>query len=144
MVDAMTDNRVRTVAEVRHAFSKYGGNLGTDGSVAFLFRHVGQFLFPPGTSEDRVMEAALEAGADDVVSDDDGAVEVLCDPQAFEAVKAGLEKAGLKAELAEVTMRPETNVELAGEDGQRMQKLLDAIEDLDDVQTVYTNASIAA
>jgi YebC/PmpR family DNA-binding regulatory protein len=144
MVDAMTDNRVRTVAEVRHAFSKHGGNLGTDGSVAFLFRHVGQLLFPPGTSEDRVMEAALEGGADDVVTDDDGAVEVLCDPQAFEVVKAGLEKAGLNAEVAEVTMRPETTVELAGEEGQRMQKLLDAIEDLDDVQTVYTNASIAA
>src|SRR5690349_20460888 len=144
IVDTMTDNRVRTVAEVRHAFSKHGGNLGTDGSVAFLFRHVGQFVIPPGTSEDAVMEAALEAGADDVVTDDDGAVEVLCDPQAFEAVKAGLEKAGLKPELAEVTMRPESTVELAGDDGVRMQKLLDAIEDLDDVQTVYTNASIAA
>jgi YebC/PmpR family DNA-binding regulatory protein len=144
MVDTMTDNRVRTVAEVRHAFSKYGGNLGTDGSVAFLFRHVGQFLFRPGTSEDAVMEAALDAGADDVLTDDDGAVEVLSDPAAFEAVKAGLEKAGLKPEVAEVTMRPETTVELTGEDAQRMQRLLDVIEDLDDVQAVYTNASIAA
>ncbi|HUP06243.1 MAG TPA: YebC/PmpR family DNA-binding transcriptional regulator [Caldimonas sp.] len=144
MVDTMTDNRVRTVAEVRHAFSKHGGNLGTDGSVAFLFRHVGQFVLPPGTSEDAVMEAALEAGADDVLTDDDGAVEVLCDPAAFEAVKAGLEKAGFAPEVAEVTMRPETTVELTGEDAQRMQKLLDAIEDLDDVQALYTNASIAA
>jgi len=144
IVDCMTDNRVRTVAEVRHAFSKYGGNLGTDGSVAFQFRHCGQLVFAPGTSEDKVMEAALDAGADDVIVDDDGAVEVITDPAAFESVKAALEKAGLKPELAEVTMRPENTVELSGEDGQRMQKLLDVIEDLDDVQALYTNAEIAS
>ena len=144
IVDCMTDNRVRTVAEVRHAFSKYGGNLGTDGSVAFQFRHCGQLVFAPGTSEDKVMEAALDAGADDVIVDDDGAVEVITDPAAFESVKGALEKAGLKPELAEVTMRPENTVELSGEDGQRMQKLLDVIEDLDDVQALYTNAEIAS
>jgi YebC/PmpR family DNA-binding regulatory protein len=144
IVDCMTDNRVRTVAEVRHAFSKYGGNLGTDGSVAFQFRHVGQFVFAPGTPEDAVMEAALDAGADDVITDADGAIEVLCDPASFEAVQASLAKAGFKPELAEVTMRPENTVELAGEDGQRMQKLLDVIEDLDDVQALYHNAEIAA
>src|SRR5689334_17242036 len=143
IVDCMTDNRVRTVAEVRHAFSKYGGNLGTDGSVAFQFKHCGQFVFAPGTGEDAVMEAALEAGADDVIVDEDGAVEVLCDPPAFESVKAGLEAKGLRPEVAEVTMRPENTVELSGEEGQRMQKLLDAIEDLDDVQALYHNAAIA-
>jgi YebC/PmpR family DNA-binding regulatory protein len=143
IVDCMTDNRVRTVAEVRHAFSKYGGNLGTEGSVAFQFRHCGQFVLAPGTSEDAVMEVALEAGADDVISDADGAVEVICDPASFEAVKAALEGAGLKPEIAEVTMRPENTVELSGEDGQRMQKLLDVIEDLDDVQSLYHNAEIA-
>jgi YebC/PmpR family DNA-binding regulatory protein len=142
IVDTMTDNRVRTVAEVRHAFSKYGGNLGTEGSVAFQFRHCGQLLFAPGTSEDKVMEAALEAGADDVISGADGSIEVLTAPDDFEAVKAALEKAGLTAEVAEVTMRAETPIELAGEDGQRMQKLLDVIEDLDDVQAVYHNAEI--
>jgi YebC/PmpR family DNA-binding regulatory protein len=142
IVDCMTDNRVRTVAEVRHAFSKYGGNLGTDGSVAFQFKHCGQFVFAPGTGEDAVMEAALEAGADDVIVDEDGAVEVLCDPPAFESVKAGLEAKGLKPEVAEVTMRPENTVELSGEEGARMQKLLDVIEDLDDVQALYTNAAI--
>ena len=143
IVDCMTDNRVRTVAEVRHAFSKYGGNLGTDGSVAFQFKHCGQFVLAPGTSEDAVMEVALEAGADDVIADADGAVEVICDPAAFEAVKAALEGAGFKPEIAEVTMRPENTVELSGEDGQRMQKLLDVIEDLDDVQSLYHNAEIA-
>ena len=144
IVDCMTDNRVRTVAEVRHAFSKYGGNLGTEGSVAFQFKHVGQFVFAPGTSEDKVMEVALEAGAEDVISDDDGAVEVLCTPPDFEAVKNALEKAGLKPDVAEVTMRAENTIELAGEDAQRMQKLLDVIEDLDDVQEVYHNAEISA
>jgi YebC/PmpR family DNA-binding regulatory protein len=144
IVDCMTDNRVRTVAEVRHAFSKYGGNLGTEGSVAFQFRHCGQFVLAPGTSEDAVMEAALDAGADDVIVDADGAVEVLTDPAAFEAVKAALEKAGFTPAVAEVTMRPENTVELAGEDGQRMQKLIDVIEDLDDVQALYHNAEIAA
>jgi YebC/PmpR family DNA-binding regulatory protein len=144
IVDCMTDNRVRTVAEVRHAFSKYGGNLGTEGSVAFQFRHCGQLVLAPGTSEDAVMEIALEAGADDVIVDDDGAIEVLTDPAAFEPVKAALEKGGLVAEVAEVTMRPENTVELSGEDGQRMQKLLDVIEDLDDVQALFHNAEIAA
>ena len=143
IVDCMTDNRVRTVAEVRHAFSKYGGNLGTEGSVAFQFKHCGQFVLAPGTPEDAVMEVALEAGADDVIVDADGAVEVICDPASFEAVKAALEKAGFKPEVAEVTMRPENTVELSGEDGVRMQKLLDVIEDLDDVQSLYHNAEIS-
>ena len=142
IVDCMTDNRVRTVAEVRHAFSKYGGNMGTEGSVAFQFKHCGQFVFAPGTSEDKVMEAALEAGAEDVVTDDDGAVEVLCTPPDFEKVKIALEAAGLKPEVAEVTMRAENTIDLAGEDAQRMQKLLDIIEDLDDTQAVYHNAVI--
>jgi YebC/PmpR family DNA-binding regulatory protein len=140
IVDVMTDNRTRTVAEVRHAFSKYGGNLGTDGSVAFMFRHCGQFLFAPGTSEDAVMEAAIEAGAEDVASDDEGGVEVICAPNDFAQVKAALAQAGLKADMAEITMKPLTETELAGEDAARMQKLLDVIENLDDVQQVYTNA----
>jgi YebC/PmpR family DNA-binding regulatory protein len=143
IVDCMTDNRVRTVAEVRHAFSKYGGNLGTEGSVAFQFKHCGQFVFAPGASEDKVMEAALEAGAEDVVTDDDGAIEVLSGPHDFEAVKNALERAGLKPDVAEVTMRAENTVVLTGEDAQRMQKLLDVIEDLDDVQDVFHNAEIA-
>jgi YebC/PmpR family DNA-binding regulatory protein len=142
MVDCLTDNRTRTVAEVRHAFAKHGGNLGTDGSVAFMFKHCGQFIFAPGTSEDKLMEAALDAGADDVLTNEDGSVEVLCAPNDFDAVKQALEKAGLKPEVAEVTMRPENEAVLKGEDGVRMQKLLDAIEDLDDVQVVYTTASI--
>ncbi|MCU0775750.1 MAG: YebC/PmpR family DNA-binding transcriptional regulator [Ideonella sp.] len=142
IVDCMTDNRVRTVAEVRHAFSKYGGNLGTEGSVAFQFKHCGQFVFAPGTSEDRVMEVALEAGAEDVITGDDGAIEVLCAPPDFEAVQAALAKAGLKPEVAEVTMRAENTIELGGDDAQRMQKLLDVIEDLDDVQEVYHNADL--
>jgi YebC/PmpR family DNA-binding regulatory protein len=142
IVDCMTDNRVRTVAEVRHAFSKYGGNLGTEGSVAFQFKHVGQFVFAPGASEDKVMEVALEAGAEDVVTDDDGAIEVLCAPPDFEKVKNALEAAGLKPDVAEVTMRAENTIELTGEDAQRMQKLLDVIEDLDDVQDVFHNAEI--
>jgi len=144
IVDCMTDNRVRTVAEVRHAFSKYGGNLGAEGSVAFQFRHCGQFLFAPGTSEDRVIGVALEAGADDVIAGDDGSVEVICDPADFEAVRQALEGAGLQPEVAEVTMRPENTVELAGEDAQRMQKLLDVLEDLDDVQSVHHNADLSA
>ncbi len=142
IVDTMTDNHVRTVAEVRHAFSKYGGNMGTEGSVAFQFRHCGQLVFAPGTSEDKLMEVALEAGADDVVVDDDGAVEVLTSPAEFEHVRQALEQAGLKAELAEVTMRPENPVELAGDDVARMQRLLDVLEDLDDVQAVYHNAAL--
>ena len=144
IVDCMTDNRVRTVAEVRHAFSKYGGNLGTDGSVAFQFRHVGQFVFAPGTSEDKVMEVALEAGAEDVIADADGTIEVLAAPADFEAVKAALEGAGLKPALAEVTMRAENSVPLEGDDAERMQRLLDVIEDLDDVQAVYHNAEVGA
>ena len=144
IVDTMTDNRVRTVAEVRHAFSQYGGHLGTEGSVAFQFKHCGQLLFAPGTSEDKVMEAALEAGAEDVVAGEDGSIEVLTAPADLEAVRDALEKAGLKAEVAEVTMRAETPITLVGEDGQRMQKLLDVLEDLDDVQAVYSNAEIDA
>ena len=143
IVDTMTDNRVRTVAEVRHIFSKYGGNMGAEGSVAFQFKHCGQFIFAPGTSEDKVMEVALEAGADDVVTDADGAIEVLCAPLDFEAVKHALEQAGLVPDAAEVTMRAENTVEVAGDDGQRMQKLLDMMEDLDDVQAVFHNAEIA-
>ena len=143
IVDCMTDNRVRTVAEVRHAFSKYGGNLGTEGSVAFQFKHCGQLVFAPGTSEDKVMEVALEAGAEDVITGDDGAIEVLTSPADYEAVKNALEAAGLKPEIAEVTMRAENTIELAGEDAARMQKLLDVIEDLDDVQDVYNNASLS-
>ena len=142
IVDCMTDNRVRTVAEVRHAFSKYGGNMGTEGSVAFQFKHCGQLIFAPGTSEDKVMEVALEAGADDVISDDDGAVEVLSAVADFEAVKDALVAAGLQPEVAEVTMRPENEVELTGEDAARMRKLLDVLEDLDDTQAVYHNAAI--
>ena len=143
IVDTMTDNRVRTVAEVRHAFSKYGGNLGTDGSVAFQFKHCGQLVFAPGTSEDKVMEVALEAGAEDVISDDEGAIEVLTSPADFEAVKDALEAAGLKPEVAEVTMRAENTIELAGDDAARMQKLLDVLEDLDDVQEVFHNAHLS-
>ena len=142
IVDCMTDNRVRTVAEVRHAFSKYGGNLGAEGSVAFQFKHVGQCVFAPGADEDKVMSAALEAGADDVITDAGGAIEVLSSPADFEAVKAGLEKAGLAPDHAEVTMRPENTVALAGDDGLRMQKLIDIIEDLDDVQALHHNAEI--
>jgi YebC/PmpR family DNA-binding regulatory protein len=142
IVDCMTDNRVRTVADVRHAFSKHGGNLGTEGSVAFQFKHVGQFLFAPGLSEDKVMEVALEAGADDVVTHEDGSIEVLSAPTQFEAVKNALEAAGLTAEMAEVTMRADTPIELSGDDAARMQKLLDVLEDLDDVQDVFHNAEL--
>lgn len=142
IVDTMTDNKVRTVAEVRHLFSKNGGNLGTEGSVAFQFKHCGQIIFAPGTNEDKVMEVALEAGAEDVIADDDGAIEVLTSPADFEAVKNALEAAGLAAEVAEVTMRAENTIALAGEDAQKMQKLLDALEDQDDVQNVYHNAEM--
>jgi YebC/PmpR family DNA-binding regulatory protein len=144
IVDTMTDNRVRTVAEVRHAFSKWGGNLGTDGSVAFQFKHCGQFVFAPGQSEDKIMEVALEAGADDVVVDDGGAIEVLSAPTEFETVKKALEAAGLKPDLAEVTMRAENTMELHGDDAARMQKLLDVLEDLDDVQQVFHNAVLVS
>ncbi len=142
IVDCMTDNRTRTVADVRHAFSKFGGNLGTDGSVAFLFRHCGQLVFPPGTDENRLLEAALDAGAEDVVTNDDGSLEVIAGPYDFLAVKDALAKAGFTPEYAEVTMKPSTEVTVAGDDAARMQKLLDAIESLDDVQDVYTNAVI--
>ncbi|HEX7891247.1 MAG TPA: YebC/PmpR family DNA-binding transcriptional regulator [Ramlibacter sp.] len=144
IVDTMTDNKVRTVAEVRHVFSKYGGNMGTEGSVAFQFRHVGQMILAPGTSEDKVMEVALEAGAEDVITDEDGAIEVLAAPGEFEAVKNALEAAGLKPEIAEVTMRPENTIPLAGDDAARMQKIVDMLEDLDDVQAVFHNAEIEA
>jgi YebC/PmpR family DNA-binding regulatory protein len=142
IVDCMTDNRTRTVAEVRHAFSKNGGNMGTEGSVAFMFTHCGQFIFAPGTPEDALMEAALEAGAEDVTTGDDGAIEVTCGPHDFSAVKAALEAAGFKAEMAEVTMKPQNEVSLTGDDAVKMQKLLDALENLDDVQDVFTNALI--
>ena len=142
IVDTMTDNKVRTVAEGRHAFSKNGGNMGTEGSVAFQFKHCGQMIFAPGTSEDALMEASLEAGAQDVITDDDGAIEVLTDPVDFEAVKAALETAGFKPEVAGVTMRAENTIELGGEDAARMQKLLDVLEDLDDVQEIYHNAAL--
>jgi YebC/PmpR family DNA-binding regulatory protein len=144
IIDTMTDNRVRTVAEVRHVFSKHGGNMGTEGSVAFQFQHCGQLVFAPGTSEDRVMEVALEAGANDVITDDDGAIEVLCAVTDFESVKNALEAAGLKPDVAEVTMRAENTVALSGDDATRMQKLLDILEDLDDVQDVFHNAEIDA
>jgi YebC/PmpR family DNA-binding regulatory protein len=140
IVDCMTDNRTRTVADVRHAFTKFGGNLGTDGSVAFLFRHCGQFVFAPGASEDRLMEVALEAGAEDIVTNEDGSLEVITAPIDFARVKAALEKAGLKPELADVTMKAVTETELKGDDAVRMQKLLDALEAVDDVQEVYTTA----
>lgn len=143
IIDTMTDNKVRTVAEVRHAFSKYGGSMGTAGSVAFQFKHVGQLILAPGTSEDKVMEVALEAGAEDVLTGDDGAIEVLTAPPEFEAVKNALEAAGLKPEIAEVTFRPENTIALAGEDAAKMQKLLDILEDLDDTQGVFHNAEIS-
>ena len=142
IVDTMTDNRVRTVAEVRHAFSKHGGNMGTEGSVAFQFKNVGQLIFAPGTDEDRVMELALEAGAEDVVTDDDGAIEVLTAPGDFEAVKEALQAAGLEPADADVTMRPDLTIELIGEDAERMQKLLDVLEDLDDTQAIFHNAAL--
>lgn len=141
IVETMTDNRVRTVAEVRHAFSKHGGSLGAEGSVLFQFQHCGQLILAPGASEDRVMELALEAGAEDVIAGDDGAIEVLTSPAAFEAVKNALQAAGLAPALAEVTMRAHNTVELTGEDAARMQKLLDALEDLDDTQAVHHNAA---
>ena len=140
IIDCLTDNRVRTVAEVRHALAKYGGNLGTDGSVAFLFKHCGQLFFAPGTNEDKLIEAALDAGADDVINHDDGSLEVVTGPYDFVTVKDALAKAGFKPELAEVTMKASTDVDLAGEDAEKMQKLLDAVEGLDDVQEVFTNA----
>ncbi len=142
IVDCMTDNRTRTVAEVRHAFSKYGGNMGTEGSVAFLFKHCGQLLFAPGTPEEQLLELALEAGAEDVLTHEDGSLEVITAPFEFTKIRAALETAGLKPELAEVTMRPETDIDLDADQSEAMQKLLDALENLDDVQSVYTNATL--
>ena len=142
MVDCLTDNKTRTVADVRHAFTKYGGNLGTDGSVAFLFKHCGQLIFAPGTNEDKLMEAALDAGAEDVISNDDGSFEVVTGPYDFAQVKEALAKAGLKAEFAEVSMKPSNEVLMVGDDAVKMQKLLDALEAIDDVQDVYTTAVI--
>ena len=144
IVDTMTDNKVRTVAVVRHAFSKYGGNMGTAGSVAFQFKHYGQLVFAPGTDEDKLMDVALELGAEDVITDDDGAIEVLTAYPDFEAIKNALDKAGFKPEIAEITMRAQNTVELTGDDAARMQKLLDVLEDLDDVQEVFHNAQIDA
>ncbi|MHB1200955.1 MAG: YebC/PmpR family DNA-binding transcriptional regulator [Polaromonas sp.] len=143
LVDCMTDNKVRTVSEVRHAFSKHGGHMGSEGSVAFQFKHCGQLIFAPGASEDKVMEVALEAGADDVITNDDGTIEVLTPYTALEAVKNALEAAGLKPELAEITMRADNTIELAGDDAQKMQKLLDVLEDLDDTQEVFHNAEFS-
>lgn len=142
MVDCLTDNKVRTVADVRHAFTKYGGNLGTDGSVAYLFKHCGQLLYAPGASEDRIIEVALEAGAEDVITNDDGSIEVLTAPYDFGGVRDTLVKANLKPELGEVTYKPLNETVFSGEDAVRMQKLLDALENLDDVQDVYTTAVI--
>lgn len=143
IIDCMTDNKVRTVAEVRHAFSKHGGNMGTEGSVAFQFKHCGQLIFAPGTSEDKVMEVALESGADDVITHEDGAIEVLTPYTGFEAVRNALEAAGLKPEIAEVTMRADNTIELTGDDARKMQKLLDVLEDLDDTQDVFHNAALS-
>ncbi len=142
IVDTMTDNRVRTVADVRHAFSKHGGNMGTEGSVAFQFKNVGQLIFAPGADEEKIMEVALDAGADDVITDEEGAVEVLTPPADFETVRNALEAAGFKPEVAEVTMRPENTIDLDEDSAARMQKLLDVLEDLDDVQEVYHNAAL--
>lgn len=140
IIDTMTDNRTRTVAEVRHALSKNGGNLGTDGSVAFMFDHVGQFMFAPGISEDEVMNVALENGAQDVITDDEGGVEVICDPADYEALKNAFEAANLSFEESDITMRAQNEIELMGDDAVKMQKIIDMLEDLDDVQEVYTNA----
>ena len=142
MVDCLTDNKTRTVAEVRHAFNKYGGNMGTDGCVAFQFKHCGQLLFAPGTDEGKLMDAAIEAGAEDVVTNDDGSIEVITAPADYLAVKEALEGAGFTPEFSQVTMKAENETELAGDDGVKMQKLLDALESLDDVQEVYTSIVI--
>ena len=142
MVDTMTDNKVRTVAEVRHALSKHGGNMGTEGSVSFQFKHCGQLIFAPGSDEDKIMEVALDNGADDVISGDDGAIEVLTPLATFEQVKNALSATGLNAELAEVTFRPENTIEIEGDDAVKMQKILDVLEDLDDVQEIYHNAAL--
>ena len=142
MVDCLTDNRNRTVAEVRHAFSKYGGNLGADGSVAYLFSQVGQINYPAGSDEDRIMEVAIEAGASDVVTNDDGSIEVLTAPEDFEAVRDAMTAAGLEPESAEITMRAATKVRVEGQQAESFLKLLDVLDELDDVQNVYSNADI--
>ncbi|MDZ4210389.1 MAG: YebC/PmpR family DNA-binding transcriptional regulator, partial [Methylotenera sp.] len=142
IIDCLTDNKQRAVADVRHALTKFGGNLGTDGSVAFMFKHCGSLVYEPGTSEDKVMETALEAGAEDIVTDEDGSIEVITPPNDFMAVKEAMEAAGLKAVMAEVTMKPMNEVEFTGDDALKMQKILDALDDLDDVQDVYTTAVI--
>jgi YebC/PmpR family DNA-binding regulatory protein len=142
IIDCLTDNRQRAVMDVRHALTKNGGNLGTDGSVVFMFKHCGQLVLEPGASEDKIMEIALEAGAEDIVSDEDGSIEVITPPSEFIAVKEALEAAGLKPAVAEITMKPENEVEFTGDDAVKMQKLLDMLEDLDDVQDVYTTAII--
>ncbi|MBE9549624.1 MAG: YebC/PmpR family DNA-binding transcriptional regulator [Proteobacteria bacterium] len=142
LVECLTDNRNRTVAEVRHAFTKYGGNLGTDGSVAYLFSKIGVLNYPPGADEDSIMEAALEAGADDVVTADDGSVEVITDPASFTAVVAAMKEAGQEADNAEVIMRASLEVEMDVDTGAKVLKFLDALEDLDDTQEVYSNADI--
>jgi len=144
LIDTMTDNKVRTVAEVRHALAKHGGNMGAEGSVAFQFKHCGQLIFAPGTNEDKVLEVALDAGAEDVITDDEGAIEVLTSYSGFEAVKNALQAAGFKPELADVTMRAENPIELSGDEAVRMQRLLDVLEELDDVQAIYHNAEIDA
>lgn len=142
MIDCLTDNRLRTVADVRHALTKHGGNLGTDGSVAYMFKHCGTLLFAPGTSEEEVMEVALEAGAEDIITADDNSIEVITEPNDFQAVKDALAAAGLEPILAEVTMRPSAETAFVGEDAEKMQKMLDALDDLDDVQEIYTTAVI--
>jgi YebC/PmpR family DNA-binding regulatory protein len=142
IVDCLTDNRVRTVADVRHAFTKHGGNMGSEGSVSFMFKHCGQLLFPPGTDEERLMEAALELGADDILTDDEGGIEVVCNPPDFPNLKEALEKSGFVAEMAEIIMKPDTETLFTGENAIKMQKLLDALENIDDVQEIYTNAVI--
>ncbi len=142
MVDCLTDNKQRAVADVRHAFSKFGGNLGTDGSVAFMFKHCGTLLFAPGADEDKIMEAALEAGAEDIISNDDGSIEVITTPSDFSAVQEKLISAGFKPEMGEVTMKALTETVFTGDDAVKMQKLLDALDDLDDVQNVYTTATL--
>jgi YebC/PmpR family DNA-binding regulatory protein len=142
IIDCLTDNKQRAVADVRHALTKHGGNLGTDGSVAFLFKHFGRIFFAPGSDENKIMEVALESGAEDIIRDEDGSIEVITPPQDFIQIKEALLNTGLKIELAEVAMRPTLENNLTGDDGIKMQKILDALDDLDDVQEVYTTAVI--
>src|SRR3546814_51143 len=140
MVDCMTDNRTRTVADVRHVLTKHGGNLGQTGSVSFMFKHCGQFVFAPGTPEENILEAALDAGAEDVQTDDEGVIEVICAPGDYQAVKSSFEAAGLSPEVQNITMKALSETDLSGDDADKMQKILDALESLDDVQEVYTTA----